>query len=168
MATSSILTNVKITDPRKAEMFINALEASSKDPKRVPSCEVEPPLTDKAVIRDMFAKRRRVQNMIKANEYIKTGFSANDAEKLDAIIQPLFAKGQEIIVDFEGINIFTTLFFNNVFAKYITQIGSIDYDKQFKLLNLTELGESTYKHSYDNAVNYYNLSLNDKKNKKIY
>ena len=57
MATSSILTNVKITDPHKAEMFINALEASSKDPKRVPTCEVKPPLTDREAIRALFAKR---------------------------------------------------------------------------------------------------------------
>ena len=56
MATSSILTNVKITDPRKAEMFINALEASSKDPKRIPSCEVKPPLTDKKAIKALIHK----------------------------------------------------------------------------------------------------------------
>lgn len=56
MATSSILTNVKITDPHKAEMFINALEASSKDPKRVPTCEVKPPLTDKEAIRALIKK----------------------------------------------------------------------------------------------------------------
>lgn len=58
MATSSILTNVKITDPHKAEMFINALEASSRDPKRIPSCEVKPPLTDKEAIKALFLKGR--------------------------------------------------------------------------------------------------------------
>ena len=58
MATSSILTNVKITDPRKAEMFINALEASSRDPNLIHSCEVKPPLTDKEAIRDLFLKGR--------------------------------------------------------------------------------------------------------------
>lgn len=58
MATSSILTNVKITDPRKAEMFINALEASSRDPKRVPTSKVDPPLKDKEAIRALFLKGR--------------------------------------------------------------------------------------------------------------
>ena len=58
MATSSILTNVKITNPHKAEMFVNALEASSRDPKRVPTCEVKPPLTDKEVIRALFEGRK--------------------------------------------------------------------------------------------------------------
>ena len=61
MATSSILTNVKITDPRKAELFIDALEASSKDPQRIPSCEVKPPLTDKKAIKALFLKGRAVK-----------------------------------------------------------------------------------------------------------
>lgn len=58
MATSSILTNVKITDPRKAELFINALEASSKDPRWVPTSEVKPPLTDKEAIKALVLKGR--------------------------------------------------------------------------------------------------------------
>ena len=32
MATSSILTELVIEDPKKAEAFINALELSSQDP----------------------------------------------------------------------------------------------------------------------------------------
>ena len=56
MATSSILTNVKITDPHKAELFVDALEASSKDPKRVPASEAKLPLTDKEAIRALFLK----------------------------------------------------------------------------------------------------------------
>ena len=56
MATSSILTNVKITDPHKAELFVSALEASSKDPKWTPTAEVKPPLTDRKAIRDLVFK----------------------------------------------------------------------------------------------------------------
>lgn len=57
MPTSSILTNVRITDPKKSELFINALEASSNDPKRKPTCDVKEPLTDKEKIRELFYKR---------------------------------------------------------------------------------------------------------------
>lgn len=56
MATSSILTNVKITDPHKAELFVDALEASSKDSKRVPASDAKLPLTDKEAIRALFLK----------------------------------------------------------------------------------------------------------------
>lgn len=57
MATSSIFTNVKITDKKSAEMFISALEKASKAPKRVPTTEVGEPLRDKEAIRALFAKR---------------------------------------------------------------------------------------------------------------
>lgn len=33
MATSSILENVRISDPKEIEEFVNALEASAADPK---------------------------------------------------------------------------------------------------------------------------------------
>ena len=101
--------------------------------------------------------------MIKSLDFIKTGFSADDATKLDAVIQPLVKNGERIIVDFKDITIFTTLFFNNVFAKYILQIGPDAYKQMFELKNLSELGETTYQHSFENAVNYFNMSDDAKK-----
>lgn len=101
--------------------------------------------------------------MIQAINYIKTGFSAEDAKKLDAVIKPLFDKGEKIQVDFEGITIFTTLFFNNLFAKYIMMTGPEKYNELFTLEKLSELGETTYRHSMDNAIRYYNMSDSDRK-----
>lgn len=57
MALSSILTNVVIKDKESAERFIDALEKASKDPKRVPTSDVPPPLTDKDEIRAIFQRR---------------------------------------------------------------------------------------------------------------
>ncbi len=57
MATSSIFANIKITDPKQAELFVNAMEASANDPERVPSMPVKPPLTDPEAIRKLMAKR---------------------------------------------------------------------------------------------------------------
>ena len=57
MATSSIFANIKITDPQKAEAFVNALEASANDPKRKSSEPSTPRLTDLDAIRKLVAKR---------------------------------------------------------------------------------------------------------------
>ncbi len=57
MATSSIFTNIVISDPKKAEKFIDALEASSRDPEWKPTTPVKPPLTDIEAIRRLMAKR---------------------------------------------------------------------------------------------------------------
>lgn len=57
MATSSIFTNVKITDRESAEIFISALEKASDAPKRMPTTKVSAPLRDKEAIRALFSKR---------------------------------------------------------------------------------------------------------------
>ena len=59
MATSSILTNVKITDPKKIESFIQALYASADDPKREPSAQVSRQMTNIDEIRSLMSKRVR-------------------------------------------------------------------------------------------------------------
>ena len=66
-------------------------------------------------------------------------------------------------IDFKGVTIFTTLFFNNAFTKYILKIGPDAYKQKFELKNLSDLGETTYQHSCDNAVNYFNMSDDAKK-----
>lgn len=57
MATSSIFVNVKITDPKKAEAFINALDASANEPKKKTVATVHAFVTDTNEIRRMMAKR---------------------------------------------------------------------------------------------------------------
>lgn len=57
MATSSIFTNVKITDPVQAKNFIDALDQSAKESKRQPLAHVGPYLTDKQSIKVLMAKR---------------------------------------------------------------------------------------------------------------
>ena len=57
MPTSSIFENIIISDPEKAEKFINALDASSHDPAWKPETQVAPPLTDAEEIRKLMAKR---------------------------------------------------------------------------------------------------------------
>lgn len=57
MATSSIFAKVRIDDPKKAEAFIDALEASENKPKRKPSISVKPPVTDINEIKKFMTKR---------------------------------------------------------------------------------------------------------------
>lgn len=56
MATSSIFANIEIKDKKTARKFIKALEKASKQPKRVPTGEVPPLLTDHDEIRKLFEK----------------------------------------------------------------------------------------------------------------
>lgn len=57
MATSSIFANVKITDPRKAEAFINALDAAANAPRKEAKMPTNTLVTDAEKIKMMMAKR---------------------------------------------------------------------------------------------------------------
>ena len=59
MATSSIFANVKITDPRKAEAFINALDAAANAPKKDAKVPTNSLVTDTEKIKMMMAKRKK-------------------------------------------------------------------------------------------------------------
>ncbi len=61
MATSSIFTNVKISDPDKVRAFIDALEASEQAEAKAPK---NPPtsirrITDPEEIRRFFSERKK-------------------------------------------------------------------------------------------------------------
>ena len=61
--------------------------------------------------------------MIYAKEYITTGFSIEDAKKLQDVIQKQLNSSGTIKIDFSDIKIFTTLFFNNALTKYVMELG---------------------------------------------
>ena len=60
MATSSILTNVVIEDPKKAEAFVDALEESSQDPVCSPSAPSIPILDSVEEIRRFLERKKQV------------------------------------------------------------------------------------------------------------
>ena len=62
MPTSSIFTNVKITDPKKAEAFINALDEAANAPYEKKERGESHILTDQEEIRKLMEKRRNVQS----------------------------------------------------------------------------------------------------------
>lgn len=100
--------------------------------------------------------------MILVKNFIKTGFSAEDADILGKEIESLFINKDKIILDFSEVKMFTTLFFNNALAKYLVQIGPEKYAELFEVKNLSEVGEVTYQHSLDNAKEYYKLNTRER------
>ncbi len=100
--------------------------------------------------------------MIIAKEHIKTGFSADDAERLKQVVDPLFDKREKVTIDFSEVKNFTSLFFNMVFGMYMVEIGPEQYVKFFQLHNLNEVGKSSYRFAVDNATEYYHKTPEDR------
>lgn len=84
---------------------------------------------------------------------LSTGASCNrDAEKLVNAIEKALAKKEKIIIDFEGIERYATLFFNFSLLPYARQFGKQKYDDTFFLINLDEIGEEDYNDFYNNVL----------------
>ena len=62
MQNSSIVTNVKITNPKKAEAFINALDEAANAPYKKKERGEPHILTDHEEIRKPMERRRNVQS----------------------------------------------------------------------------------------------------------
>ncbi len=58
MATLSIFANIKITEPKKIEAFVDALESSIADPMPPSNSPKKIVLSDPAKIREILAKRK--------------------------------------------------------------------------------------------------------------
>lgn len=90
---------------------------------------------------------------IKVNDFLQSAFSNEQAEILKKEIKKSVEnKEDKIVLDFDGITKFTTLFFNFSTGYFLSSLGKEKYDKMFEIINLNDLGESTYIHSYNNSV----------------
>lgn len=63
--------------------------------------------------------------------------------------------GQHIVLDFEGIELFATPFFNSSIGYFVMTLSPEKFKEQVQVINLTDLGLETYGHSYQNAVSVY-------------
>lgn len=92
--------------------------------------------------------------LIKMKE-LSTGASCNrDAEKLAKEIEKALTKKEKIIIDFEGIERYATLFFNFSLLPYARQFGKQKYDETFTILNLSDFGQKVYNCFYKNSIKH--------------
>lgn len=66
-------------------------------------------------------------------------------------MQPAVKAKEKIILDFEGINLFATMFFNASIGYYIVNTGIKYCTNNIVLENISDLGLETYMHSFKNA-----------------
>jgi len=89
---------------------------------------------------------------INVADFLQSAFSNDQAEMLKDKIQDELKNDDKIILDFKGITKFTTLFFNFSTGYFLSTLGREKYDHIFQVINLNELGQSTYNHSYNNCI----------------
>ncbi len=80
-------------------------------------------------------------------------------EKIEIFLKEM-SEDDTITLDFKNITLFATPFFNASIGYFILNLGPEKFAKIFKLEQISELGQSTYQHSYENAVEIYNRNTN--------
>jgi 5'(3')-deoxyribonucleotidase len=110
---------------------------------------------ESVLLHDFYVGIRKT--ILKANEYIKNGFSAEDAEKMTIAIQDVLSNSDGVEIDFDGVRFLTAFFFSQSLTYLIGEMGLDEYNKRVSILNLSESGNITYRYAYDYAIKYYNL-----------
>lgn len=100
--------------------------------------------------------------MIKVKNISSLCLGEQDGMKLRQEIEDGLQARETVCIDFEEIKMFATPFFNISVGYYIGKLGIEQYEKCIKVINLSIFGESVYKRVYDNAVSYYESSVQKK------
>ena len=93
--------------------------------------------------------------IIVAKNLITSGFSKDEADLLTPEISKAISENTPFILDFDGVQYFTTLFFSTALTHLVGSLGLDGYKKMVTVKNLSESGQETYQHAYDYAVRYY-------------
>lgn len=106
-----------------------------------------------------------MEKIIMIKNFSDTALSMATGEKIRNEISSAFENYDKVILDFTDISLFATPFFNACIGHFITKLSPKVFNQKISCINLSELGQETYKYSYDNAIIVYerNLSENDKK-----
>lgn len=86
-------------------------------------------------------------------DFTTTALSEEAGYKLREKINEILSTGRNDIIelDFEGISLFSTAFFNASVGYFVLQMGPEKCKRLFKLINISDLGQDTYNHSLENA-----------------
>lgn len=96
-----------------------------------------------------------MDKMIKISNITKMAMSEQDGKNLRTEMQQYLDNGDDVILDFSNISLFATPFFNASIGFFVLRLSPDTLQSKVKLINLSELGEETYKHSLDNATEYF-------------
>jgi len=103
---------------------------------------------------------------IKAVDFIESGFSEEDAAALAPSINEAKDASGKFVVDFSGVQYFTTLFFSSALTRLVGELGEEEYRRRVHVTNLSESGAETYKHALDYAIEYYKKTPEEREKEK--
>lgn len=99
-------------------------------------------------------------NTIQINKLVDNGLSEKNGLIIREKILEYLKDYDKVILDFSNITLFATPFFNSFIGYFVLQINPEETKQKIKIINISELGKDTYKHSFENAVYIYTRKRN--------
>ncbi len=75
-----------------------------------------------------------------------------DGMLLRAKMLEVWNAGNSVLLDFDHIGLYATMFFNASIGWFVMQYDPAEVEARIKTKNLTPLGQNTYRHSFENAI----------------
>ena len=91
------------------------------------------------------------ENYIKIKDIADMAITEEQGFKLRAEINKVVQNHNKIILDFTGIQLFTTTFFSTSIGYYILKLSPKECKDRFILTNLSKAGKHAYRCSFENA-----------------
>lgn len=104
---------------------------------------------------------------IKVNTFLDTAFDMEDGKILKEKLMPYIESGESVIVDFNGVEHFTPLFFNTSLCPILFDIGKNKYDSLFIIINLPDYARNSYEICYEDTIDNPFKGLNDKEKREL-
>jgi hypothetical protein len=112
---------------------------------------------------NIFSIGRRQMKFLIVEIIGKTAISRESGQKVKDVIDPVIASGEQICLDFEGVNIYASPFFNAAIATYLGDMDVNKMKEKFSFINLTNVGRSLLNQVIHNAIEFYSKSEADQK-----
>lgn len=89
--------------------------------------------------------------IIKVAEIAPIAMTEQSGMSIREKIKEILERENEVLLDFEGVYLFATPFFNSSVGYFVINLTPEKADAVIRTTNLTQLGVETYSHSLENA-----------------
>lgn len=95
-----------------------------------------------------------MEKIMKLREHIKEAATKQSGEWLRAKLEECISSGNNdsVTIDFDGIDKFSSQFFNNSFSALVIKYKGSNFLSKFNKINLSETGEFLFQSSISNAL----------------
>lgn len=83
------------------------------------------------------------------------GITLSDGQKVYDVIHPELRAGHLVELDFAGVDIFASPFFNAAIGNLLEDIRSEDLNQRLKISNLSAVGTDVLRNVLENSKQYY-------------